>query len=108
MDGPPHPHGRRGFYGYPHDLIPRRPYTLWMMHDFGAGAACGALAYNEDALPAEYRGNLFLADFGKRQVIRVRIERDGATFRVAAREELFRDMPEDFRPVGLTLTPDGL
>ncbi len=97
-----------GFYGYPHDFIPRRPYTLWMMHDFGAGAACGALAYNEDALPAEYRGDLFLADFGKRQVIRVRLERDGANFRVAAHEELFRDMPEDFRPVGLTLSSDGL
>jgi glucose/arabinose dehydrogenase len=27
-----------GNYGYPHDFIPRRPYTLWMMHDFGAGA----------------------------------------------------------------------
>jgi putative membrane-bound dehydrogenase-like protein len=97
-----------GFYGYPHDFIPRRPYTLWMMHDFGAGAACGALAYNEDALPAEFHGNLFLADFGKRQVTRVRIERDGATFRVAAYEELFRDVPEDFRPVGLAWAADGL
>ncbi len=28
-----------GEYGYPHNFIPRRPYTLWMMHDFGAGAA---------------------------------------------------------------------
>ncbi|HEU0011572.1 MAG TPA: HEAT repeat domain-containing protein [Verrucomicrobiae bacterium] len=97
-----------GFYGYPHDFIPRRPYTLWMMHDFGAGAACGALAYNEDALPAEFHGNLFLADFGKRQVTRVRIERDGATFRVAAHEELFRDVPEDFRPVGLAWSADGV
>src|SRR5437867_4726518 len=60
-----------GFYGYPHDFVPRRPYTLWMMHDFGGGAATGALACNEDALPSEYRGNLFLADFGKRQVLRV-------------------------------------
>ncbi len=97
-----------GFYGYPHDLIPRRPYTLLMMHDFGAGAACGALAYNEDALPAEFHGNLFLADFGKRQVTRVRIERDGATFRVSAHEELFRDTPEDFRPVGLAWSADGV
>jgi putative heme-binding domain-containing protein len=97
-----------GFYGYPHDFIPRRPYTLWMMHDFGAGAATGALAYNEDALPAEYHGNLFLADFGKRQVTRVRIEREGATFRVVAHEDLFREVPEDFRPVGLAWSPDGL
>jgi putative membrane-bound dehydrogenase-like protein len=97
-----------GFYGYPHDFIPRRPYTLWMMQDFGAGAACGVLAYNEDALPTEFHGNFFLADFGKRQVTRVRIERDGATFRVVAHEELFRDVPEDFRPVGLAWAADGL
>lgn len=97
-----------GFYGYPHDFIPRRPYTLWMMHDFGAGAATGALAYNEDALPTEYRGNLFLADFGKRQVTRVRLERDGASFRVAGHQEMFREVPEDFRPVGLAWSPDGL
>src|SRR6185369_15247630 len=42
-----------GFYGYPHDFIPRRPYTLWMMHDFGGGAACDTLCYTEDGLPAE-------------------------------------------------------
>jgi len=97
-----------GFYGYPHDFIPQRPYTLWMMHDFGAGAACGTLSYNEDALPPALRDNLFLADFGKRQVTRVRIEREGGTFRVADVEELFHDQPEDFRPVGIAFSPDAL
>lgn len=97
-----------GFYGYPYDFIPQRPYTLWMIHDFGAGAACGAVAYTEDALPPEYRDNLFLADFGKRQVTRVSLDRDGASFRMTRQEELFRDQPEDFRPVGIAFAPDGL
>lgn len=96
-----------GFYGYPHDFIPRRPYTLWMMADYGAGAACGAFAYNEDALPAEFRGNVFLSDFGKRQVMRVRVERDGGTYRAVSKEDLFPNPPGDFRPVGITLAPDG-
>lgn len=96
-----------GFYGYPHDFIPQRPYTLWMMHDFGAGAACGAFAYNEDALPEEYRQSLFLSDFGKRQVFRVQIERSAGTYRVVAHEDLFRTVPEDFRPVGIGLSLDG-
>ncbi|HKS36083.1 MAG TPA: HEAT repeat domain-containing protein, partial [Verrucomicrobiae bacterium] len=96
-----------GFYGYPHDFIPRRPYTLWMMEDYGAGAATGAFAYNEDALPPEYHGNLFLADFGKRQVMRVRVERDGATYRAVSKEDLFPDPPGDFRPVGIAPGPDG-
>jgi len=97
-----------GLYGYPHDFIPQRPYTLWMMHDFGPGAACGALAYNEDALPIDFRGNLFLADFGKRQVIRARVARDGGTFRFLGSEELFHEQPEDFRPVGIAFSADGL
>jgi putative membrane-bound dehydrogenase-like protein len=96
-----------GFYGYPHDFIPRRPYTLWMMHDFGGGAACGTLAYTEDVLPSEYQNNLFLADFGKRQVIRVRIEREGGTFRVSGSEDFFANPPNDFRPVGITWSADG-
>ena len=97
-----------GFYGYPFDFIPRRNYTLWMMADFGGGAATGTLCYNEDALPPEYHGNLFLADFGKRQILRVRLEREGATFRVASQEGFFRDAPEDFRPVGIAFSADGL
>src|SRR3989442_1000453 len=28
-----------GFYGYPFEFIPRRPYTLWMLADYGPGAA---------------------------------------------------------------------
>ena len=97
-----------GFYGYPYDFIPRRPYTLWCMADYGGGAATGALCYNEDALPPEYHGNLFLADFGKRQLLRLRLEREGATYKVLSRQDLFPDPPEDFRPVGIALSPDGL
>jgi putative membrane-bound dehydrogenase-like protein len=98
----------RGFYGYPFDFIPRRPYTLWMMADFGGGAATGAFAYNEDALPLEYRGNLFLADFGKRQLMRVIVARHGATYKVVSKQDFFAEPPEDFRPVGIALGPDAL
>jgi len=97
-----------GFYGYPYDFIPRQPYTLWCMADYGGGAATGAFAYNDDALPPEYRGNVFLADFGKRQLLRLRVEREGATYKVLFREDLFPDPPEDFRPVGIAPSPDGL
>lgn len=124
-----------GFYGYPHDFIPQRPYTLWCLGDFGAGAATGALAYTEDALPTEFDDNLLLADFGKRQVLRVRVAREGGTYRVtphstqidtntpsvspgaitttlsvatlSATEPLFHEAPEDFRPVGIAIGADG-
>lgn len=96
-----------GFYGYPHDFVPQRPYTLWMMEDYGAGAACGVFANNEDALPPEYQGNVFLSDFGKRQVMRVSVERAGGTYRAVSKEDLFPNAPGDFRPVGITLGVDG-
>ena len=96
-----------GFYGYPHDFIPQRPYTLWMMADYGAGAACGVFANNEDALPPEFQGNVFLSDFGKRQIMRVRVEREGGTYRAVSKEDLFPNPPGDFRPVGITPGPDG-
>src|SRR5262249_58479422 len=55
----------------------------------------------------EYRGNLFLADFLKRQILRVAVARDGATFRVTSKSEMFIEPPADFRPVGIAVTPDG-
>jgi putative membrane-bound dehydrogenase-like protein len=98
-----------GFYGYPWDFQPRRPYTLWMMADYGGGAATGALCYEEDGLPEEFRGNLFLADFGKRSVARVRIAREGASYAAVSREDfLTNGGPRDnFRPVGICLSPEG-
>jgi putative heme-binding domain-containing protein len=96
-----------GFYGYPFDFIPQRPYTLWMLADYGAGAATGVTCYLGDALPEAYRDNLFLADFGQRGVRRVRLERDGGTFRAAQDEALFPNPPGDFRPVGMAWADDG-
>jgi putative membrane-bound dehydrogenase-like protein len=96
-----------GFYGYPYDFSPRRGYTLWMMADYGGGAATGTLCNNEDALPGQYNGNLFLADFGKRQILRVSIARDGATFRATSREDMFSKVPDDFYPVGIAWGADA-
>ena len=96
-----------GEYGYPFDFIPQRPYTLWMMADYGGGAATGAFAYTQDALPASYQDNLFLADFGKRQVLRLEVERQGATYAAKRRTDLFSNVPDDFRPVGICPTADG-
>ncbi|HUS35243.1 MAG TPA: HEAT repeat domain-containing protein, partial [Verrucomicrobiae bacterium] len=96
-----------GFYGYPFDFIPQRSYTLWMMADYGAGAATGTLCNTGDALPPEYRNNLFLADFGQRNIRRVQIERAGGTFRAIRDENLFINPPADFRPVGIAFSDDG-
>jgi putative heme-binding domain-containing protein len=95
-----------GFYGYPFDFIPRRPYTLWMMADYGAGAATGALAITGDALPPDYLGNLLLADFGQRNIRRVQLTRESGTFRPVSDQLLFQHTPGDFRPVGIAFNDD--
>ena len=97
-----------GYYGFPWDYRPRRPYTLWMMTDYGGGAPAGALAYEEDALPAEYRGNLFLVEWARRELIRLRVERDGATYRIASSENFIPGAPGDFKPVGIDVSADGM
>lgn len=102
-----------GFYGYPYHYKPRRPYTLWMMKDYGGGSPTGAIAYNEDALPDEYRGNVFLSEWGRQQFLRLKVQREGATFQVESREQVNgRDFlsagTKPFRPNGIAVSPDGL
>ncbi len=116
-----------GFYGYPYDYRPTDPdllakyradkgahpgypYTLWRIEEFGGGSPTGAVGYNEDALPEEYRGNLFHCEWGKGNFERFVVERQGATYRIAKREAQFltRGNGGEFRPVGATVTPDGM
>ncbi len=98
-----------GFYGYPWDYKPRRPYTLWMMDDFKGGSGCASIAYNEDALPANYRGNLFLSDWARKEVLRLEIAREGATWKILKTEKFLTGVSGgEFRPLGLAVSPDGM
>ncbi|MDB5323719.1 MAG: putative rane-bound dehydrogenase [Phycisphaerales bacterium] len=94
----------------PSQLVPQfRPYTLWAMEDWGGGSPTGAIAYNEDALPPEYRGNLFHSEWGKGAFERIVVERTGATYKVTKRDDKFlKGGTQPFRPLGVTITPDGM
>src|SRR4051812_49231226 len=113
-----------GFYGYPWDYWPDdatpakveeqirsgkpgQPYTLWRMAEYGGGSPCGAVGYNEDALPEEYRGNLFHCEWGKGHVARFVVERAGGTYKVVKREQ-FLSPGGELRPLGINVTSDGL
>ena len=116
-----------GYYGYPYDYKPQRPYTLWRMEDYGTGAATCVLSYNEDALPPEYRGNLFLDEWAGAQIYRLQIKPAGSTYEVVSRVQYEGtnrlsalrpgtetdfvtrgDFGNNFRPVGICVTPDGM
>jgi putative heme-binding domain-containing protein len=101
-----------GFYGYPWDYKPRQPYTLWMMTEFGSGSGTGALAYNEDALPSEYIGNIFFCDFARQQVLRLKVKQSGGSYMVEQRVQINgRDFltpgESEFRPTAMAVSPDG-
>src|SRR5436190_6912656 len=97
-----------GFYGYPWDYKPRRPYTLWMMADYGGGSGTASVAYNGDALPEAYRGNLFFSEWGRKEVLRLEIARDGATWKILSTEKFLTGPGSEFRPLGLAVSPDGM
>jgi putative membrane-bound dehydrogenase-like protein len=86
---------------------PYRPWTLWRMEEYGGGSPTGSVAYNEEALPAEYHGNVFASEWGKGNVERFVVERAGATYKVTKREIILSKGPEPLRPVGIQVLPDG-
>ena len=113
-----------GYYGYPFDYKvpgkpetygrngekrdptkPFNPWTLWRMEEYGGGSPCGAVGYNEDALPAEYHQNNFHCEWGKGQVERFVLARDGGTYKVE-KMEVFLKGP-NFRPLGISVDHDG-
>jgi putative membrane-bound dehydrogenase-like protein len=94
----------------PSDLPPPfYGHTLWAMTDFGGGSPCGAVGYNEDALPEEYRGNLFHCEWGKKQIERIVVERAGGTYKIVKRDDKFlKGGTQPFRPLGICVTQDGM
>ena len=97
-----------GYYGYPYDYRTPRPYTLPMLKSYAGGAPTGALAYDEDALPAEFRDNLFLCDWGRREVLRVVVAPNGGTYKEVKEERILHDEAGNFRPTGIAVSPDGM
>ena len=74
-------------------------------------SACGNLIYRGGRFPDAYRDNYFFCENAQNLVHRCLLERDGAGYRVRRAEEPGREFlatPEIwFRPVNLTLGPDG-
>jgi len=80
------------------------PGTLPMVAGTGE-APSGILAYEHDAFPEEYRGNLIVTSWGDHRIDRFRLKPKGAS--VESVPEPFIVGGEEFRPVGIALAPDG-
>ena len=77
------------------------PLTL-----YGMSAPSNVMTYRGNALGADYAGNLFISHFNTRSVARVRLERDGATFRAQEVTFLSSTNP-DFHPCDVIEDADG-
>jgi HEAT repeat protein/glucose/arabinose dehydrogenase len=97
-----------GHYGYPHQFLTSPYRALPVMAGTKGGAGAQGICYNEDGLAAEYRGNLFLCDWGDQTVSRLELRKVGGTYAVSRRSLLVSkgDAPS-FRPFSLAVAHDG-
>ncbi len=96
-----------GHFGYPYQFLTNPSRALPIMHGQLGGSGAQGICYNEDGLPASYRGNLFFCDWGLQTVFRYTIEKDGGTFRLKTRTPFVtKGGVDDFRPFSLCVADD--
>ncbi|MCA9119315.1 MAG: c-type cytochrome [Planctomycetaceae bacterium] len=82
------------------------PGTLPMVAGTGE-APCAIVAYESNAFPKEYLGNLFVSCWADHRVERFTISQRNDKGLVHAQRDILIDGPDDFRPVGIDVAPDG-
>ena len=97
-----------GHYGYPYQFL-TAPFRSLPALGGEAGTEVGqGICYEEDGLPLQYRGNLFVCDTSRQRVDRIEIRKSGGTFAIARRTALItKGSGIDFHPSALTTTRDG-
>ena len=100
-----------GSYGYRTPGSPRHwgeevPGNVPKLVGTGNGSPCGIMVYEGSLLPGAYKGCLFEADAGTRQINFFPIQRHASSFRTDYKVLLASDDPW-FRPVDMTAAPDG-
>lgn len=82
------------------------PGTLPMISGTGE-APCHIVAYEAFAFPEEYVGNLFVPCWADHRVERYTITQSNSKGLVDAKRDILVEGPNDFRPVGIDVAPDG-
>jgi HEAT repeat protein/glucose/arabinose dehydrogenase len=97
-----------GHFGYPYQFLTSPYRSLPIMAGLKGGAGAQGICYNDDGLAAEFRGNLFLCDWGAQTVLRIELHKAGGSHAVSKRSILVSkgDSPS-FRPFSLAASSDG-
>lgn len=80
------------------------PGTLPMVAGTGE-APSGIVYYAHRSLPEDYQGTILVTSWGDHRLDRFRLQRHGASFTSQAKPFVLGG--ENFRPVGITVLPDG-
>jgi len=79
---------------------------LGPVHRFGPVAVSGSMRYRSGVLDPDWRDNQFVTYFNSGKVVRLELERDGATFRATQREFL-SPQDRDFHATDVVEDADG-
>jgi len=92
-------------FGKPHDGLGFAPVML--EHAHGSTAIDGAVYYNDNLWPAEYRDTLFIGNVMTSRLNRDTITFNGSTPKATEQPDFLTTSDPWFRPVDATLGPDG-
>jgi hypothetical protein len=92
-------------FGKPHDGLGFAPVML--EHAHGSTAIDGAVYYNDNLWPAEYRDTLFIGNVMTSRLNRDTITFNGSTPKATEQPDFLTTTDPWFRPVDATLGPDG-
>jgi putative membrane-bound dehydrogenase-like protein len=96
-------------HGYPFLYDTRPDEAMPPLADLGLGTSAGCAFYLERQFPAEYRGNLFVAEWG-RSVVRYPLSHNGGGFAPVKEFELAAGDAKDtypFKPTDIVVQRDG-
>jgi putative membrane-bound dehydrogenase-like protein len=96
-------------HGYPYLYGDRPDEALPPLSNLGLGSSAGGVCYLEHQFPAEYRGNLFFAEWG-RAVVRYPLSRPGSGFAPVIEYEFAAGDIKDtypFKPTDVVVQRDG-
>ena len=96
-------------HGYPYLFRERPDELLTPLADLGLGSSAGGVCYLETAFPAEYRGNLFFAEWGK-SIVRYPLTSQGSSFAPTEEHEFAAGDEADtypFKPTDVVVDRDG-
>jgi putative membrane-bound dehydrogenase-like protein len=99
-----------GVYGKVHDVIGEHPWTsphvMPVLTHMGPAAPCGLATYESDVFGADYRDNIFAAQFNMQKISRHVLTPAGATF-TTRDEDFVVSNNKDFHPTDVLADADG-